>query len=167
MTWRRWLGGRPPTPQAEARRLQGRALRLTRGGRAAFAAACAQRLITAAPHESLAEASRLLDDVWASLVGEPHGLTAARVQALSDRILRDNDPAFETAYDAALAAVVHAARAALSGHRRFAPWASECALNAAAARDQQAHELARQARDLRALHSLLSWPAVIAQLREA
>jgi hypothetical protein len=101
------------------------------------------------------------------LVGEQHGLSAARVQALSDRILRDNDPAFETAYDAALAAVVHSARAALSGHRRFAPWASECALNAATARDEHPQELTRQARDLRALQGLLSWPAVIAQLREA
>ncbi len=140
-------------------------MRLNRAGRAAFAAACAQRLIAAAPHESLSEASHLLDDVWASLVGEPHRLGPARVQAVSDRILRDNDPAFETAYDAALAAVVHAARAALSGHRRFAPWASECALNAAAARDEQALELTRQAGDLRALQGVLTWPAVIVQLR--
>lgn len=159
------LRSRPRTPEAEARRIQAAALRLSHRGRTAFAAACAQRLIAAAPHQSLGEAARLLDEVWAWLSGEPNGVTSAAIQAVSDRILRDTDPAFETAYDAALAASVHAARSALTGHKRFAEWASRLGLDAASARDDLDAERARQAADLRALTGVTAWPAIVAALR--
>lgn len=155
----------PRTPEAEARRIQAAALRLSHRGRTAFAAACAQRLLDAAPHDSLDGASRLLDQVWAWLAGDPHGVTPAAIQAVSDRILRDTDPAYETAYDAALAAAVHAARSALTSHRRFADWASRLALDAAQARGQLDAERARQAADLRTLTGVTPWAAMIANLR--
>lgn len=162
-----WLGaGRPRTSEAEARRIQAEARKLPRRARAAFTAACAQRLLDAAPRESLGEASRTLADVWAFLAGDPHALSLARAQALSDRILRENDPAFDAAYDAALAATVHAARAALTGHHRFAPWTAKLALAAAEARGEAAAERARQARDLRTLQRPMAWAAALAALRE-
>jgi hypothetical protein len=148
------------TPQAQARRLQGQVLKLNPRERTAFAAACAQRLLDSAPQESLGEAARLLDQVWAQVSGDPHGLDTGQVQALSDRILRETDPGFEGIYDAALAATVHAARSALSGQSRFGAWASQCGLDAG-----PPDELDTQGRDLRLLRRPLPWAAVVATLR--
>lgn len=158
--------------------------------RAAFAAACAERLAGAVPGGVPEVARAALDLLWESLT-ESAGLDTRELARAADQCeaqVADEDALIDlraVASDDALAAVVFALRARLSGDAQHAIWAARrvwdsidwyvanCIVPAASEEAILTHRLVRsesrrQARDIDALTVSrdISLPAVVRELRD-